>query len=410
MPRAVYTYITKNFKLEGARVTNIKLLGQFKISTVMGDAVPHIGAAKKRTHLLLYLLLRPGRRVPVRELFHALWPYDDETPDQRGALKTTVSRLRTALNDVAPELSAAIRTETGCYLIAPGGECTIDLVLFESLCGEIEGEPEEETALALCRKAFAVYAGPLLPAYDEEPWVVERAAEVHARYIALVARYAALLESLGRWAEIEDIAAHALAIDRFCNEFILLYLRALDAQGKRGEALAYYYDSTYARYIELGEQPPRSVVDFYEHLRAVDRAALGDLSRIHVELTERREPGAFACDYPTFRNIYNLQRLSAGRLGVSIFLSLVTLSSFSDVPLDPQYLAAAMETLERALKLSLRCSDVITRYGSFRYAALLTSASVEAVHVALERAKALFYELITSDDVVFSYSADPILA
>lgn len=385
----------------------IRMLGGFCVDCSGQDVAQKLGAAKKRVTLLQYLILAQGRAVPVSELFAALWPYDDETLDQKGALKTTVSRLRAALAVHSRVLADAVLTETGGYAWDMQADVEVDVFEFEKLCRQISLCADGPNRAALCERALRLYRGDLLGGAAEEPWIARRSAELHAQYLAAAADYVRELRAENRFPRIAAVCREALAVDPLNSALSLDYMDALLHAGKPDEALNHYYTSAGARYRQLGETQPAEVLAFYSRLSRVDRESADGVRHICADLAAHTA-GPLFCDYPHFREIYGMQHSAAARLGITLFVALITLSSRGDVPLAPETLEHAMARLENTLQGTLRASDAVTRYNTFRCAVLMAVPNAEGVRTAVERAKRVYYESDADADVVFSYTYAPV--
>lgn len=82
------------------QVLQIKMLGEF---SVISDAhrLSDSSRSRKIWLLLAYLLYHHNRIVPQDELIRLLWG-DDSRDNPAGALKTTMHRVRAALDTLAP--------------------------------------------------------------------------------------------------------------------------------------------------------------------------------------------------------------------------------------------------------------------------------------------------------------------
>ncbi|MEG0913072.1 MAG: winged helix-turn-helix domain-containing protein [Oscillospiraceae bacterium] len=389
--------------------TQIKMLGLFEIITGGINIVPLLETAKKRVALLQYLILNHDRTIPSSELFSAIWPFDDETADQKGSLKTMVSRLRARLGEFDKNLSDRIVTDSGGYTWQTDPCCSVDCFDFEQLCDRLGGSISNEEKKRICARALSLYRGDLMPESEREPWVVRKSISLRERFLAVVDTYVSALKEHNDFEKIESVCRYALNIDRFNSQLNLEYMNSLVAQGKPNDAVAHYYTIAGNQSKSLCDKPSALILDFYKRLTALDRKSNDDIALIRSELTQKHEPGAFLCDYDVFKEIYNFQRSSAKRLGISIFIVLISLSSFDNMPIETSVLKSSMSQLRSALKQSLRSSDAVAEYNAYQYSLLLSVENIDRAVVAVERAKNAFYELNSHDSVVFSYSIGPII-
>ncbi|MGH3167283.1 MAG: AfsR/SARP family transcriptional regulator, partial [Trebonia sp.] len=104
----------------------IGLLGTVGVEDTAGQPVK-VGGQRVRA-LLILLALDAGRVVPAYSLIERLWGDRDERPaDTANALQSLVSRLRTALRDVASIDSSSVG-----YQLAIAPE-SVDVNAFETL-------------------------------------------------------------------------------------------------------------------------------------------------------------------------------------------------------------------------------------------------------------------------------------
>jgi DNA-binding SARP family transcriptional activator len=220
-----------------------RLLGP--VEALVDDEPAKLPGGKPRA-LLVRLLLEPGRVVPVDTLFDDLW---HEPP--ASALKIVqvyVSQLRKALG---PEI---IETRSPGYLVqARAGES--DLGRFERLAEEARGTREPTRRAALLREALALWRGPALAEFRDEPFAdaaARRLAEL--RLYALEERIEADLE-LGEHArlvsELEALVEQEPLRERPRGQLML----ALYRSGRQAEALEHYRAGRALLVDQLGIEP-----------------------------------------------------------------------------------------------------------------------------------------------------------
>ena len=109
------------------------------------------------------------------------------------------------------------------------------------------------------------------------------------------------------------------------------------------------------------------------------------LEYIQRSLDEESAKGAFYCEYPVFRDLFQLERRAIERTGDSIYLCMLTVTGLNgQVPKTP-ILNKAMDHLEESIRSSLRCSDVFTRYSISQYLILLPTITSEMGRDGLKR-------------------------
>lgn len=385
------------------------MLGRFEIVAEGHEVIKHLGSSKKRITLLEYLIVNKDKTILSKDLFEILWPGENST-NPESALKTLVSRLRSTLISISPLLGDCIITDRGGYRWNQRLDCEIDAFRFEALSNELlkckEFYPELRDVIS---EILNLYVGELLPGSDMESWVVPRSVYLHNLYLKAVQHYIELLKPLELHEEISQICRMALDIDAFDTQINLELMTALLKVGRSNEALAQYNHATNLHYNHLGVQPPEGMLEFYKKLIRIDNASKTDIDSIRTQLRsgDDRE-GAFVCEYVIFKDIYQLHMRNLGRLGTSMFIALVTISSMGDKPVEPLVLDKLMKILLQCLQDNLRRGDTISRYNSTQYAVMLPSISYETGRIPLERVKKAFYKAYSNPSFVVSYRLAPI--
>ena len=211
----------------------IRLLGPFEVHGSRGPIA--VTSSRQRTVLAL-LALHAGRPVPVVRLVDAVWPVDP--PDSaRNSLQSHVTRLRTVLG--GPEL---ITLEPAGYRLAVAPE-QIDVLAFEDLVQRSEMD-----------QALALWRGPPLPEFPDEPFRGRAARLTDLRRTALV-------ERAGH--QPPEAAAAALAAefdaDPCWERGALVLAGALARADRRGDAAAVLRRHADAVVDALGMDPSPAV-------------------------------------------------------------------------------------------------------------------------------------------------------
>jgi predicted ATPase/DNA-binding SARP family transcriptional activator len=220
------------------------MLGPLEVRDGSG-AVVEVGGARLRA-LLIMLALRPGQLVTASQLIDGLW--GEQPPGEPGnALQALVSRLRRAV----PE--AELASLPAGYRLAVE---TTDVARFEDLAGTgqrqlRDGDPA--AAAATLRQALDLWRGPALAEVADSDWgqaILVRLDEL--RLTAVQDRIAADLD-LGKSpvAELEGLVAGHPARE----PLTALLMRALRADGRRGEALEAYERIRKRLAEQLGTDP-----------------------------------------------------------------------------------------------------------------------------------------------------------
>ncbi|WP_393916305.1 BTAD domain-containing putative transcriptional regulator [Halostreptopolyspora alba] len=234
-----------------------------------GETVP-IGGARLR-RLLVLLLLDPGRTVSTTRLIDGIWG-DDAPSGASNALQALVSRLRRTLDDGAP-LHGDI---AGYRLEVPRSR--VDLWEFEDLVAtgrrlREEGDPRH--AGRLLGDALALWRGSPLADLTETGAANDLAARLTELWRGVTEeRLACLLEDGAHHAALPDIEA-LVEREPLRERPVELLMRALDACGRRADALAAYDRLRRGLAEEMGIDPSSHVQQL--HLRLL-RGELGPAS------------------------------------------------------------------------------------------------------------------------------------
>ncbi|TCC46149.1 transcriptional regulator [Kribbella pittospori] len=190
----------------GADQLRISLLGEFTAS--YGGAALDLGGRRQRAVLAVLVLAR-GEVVPAERLADAVW--GEHAPgNTAGALQSYVSHLRRSLQPGSPARarSAIVVREGPGYAVRLPSDA-VDAWRFETLLKKTTGSPAD--AAADLHDALALWRGPALVEYADEPWAgAEIARLTELRAVArerLVAARLDLGEAALVVAELEGMVA-----------------------------------------------------------------------------------------------------------------------------------------------------------------------------------------------------------
>ncbi|MFJ9784373.1 BTAD domain-containing putative transcriptional regulator [Amycolatopsis sp. NPDC101161] len=209
-----------------------------------------VGGPRSRT-LLALLALEAGRFVPAERLIDGM--YGEYPPDgAANALQSQVSRLRTALKDLAPvEFTAA-----GYRLVVQPDE--VDVHAFESLAREgrtLLKNGEHARAATVLGEAMALWRGAAFTDLTDAPFAAAQAARLDELRADAADDHVEARLALGRAEDVlaelrETVAAQPLR-ERPRTQLV----RALTAAGRPADALAAFEDARRTLADELGADP-----------------------------------------------------------------------------------------------------------------------------------------------------------
>ncbi len=361
------------------------MFGDFSIS-INGKKISNFKGNTKRVWLLVqYLLVHRHEAVSIDTLVLDLWN-GNLCGNPKNALKNLVYRARNLLKELSGNSRFQfIEFADDTYRWNNQYECEIDSERFLALFnrGEtLHGSAEQRAGYY--RDALKLYAGPFLEKSSYDEWVLQKAGEYAEIYKKCVENLCVILFSLQRYKEADAVCQTALQRQPYEVLYYRLLLQACVGDGRRSEALSHYLHAKELFARKFHVDISSALQPLYRQLVNSGGCMPTNLEAIKSDLREqRREPGAFFCDYDLFRTVYWMQMRASQRTGSRAFLALFSLKSTGEVPVDAMYHAA--EKLRQAVVTTLRAADVVTSYSSAQFLALLPSVSYEDAAVAVER-------------------------
>lgn len=244
--------------------TEFGILGELQ---VLHDGAPLDMGAKRQRGLLARLLLRAGQSVPTERLIEELWRAE-VPPTARHTLHVYVSRLRSALGDER----GLLQSDPSGYRLKIEPEA-LDAARFEVLAAAgraalVGGDPA--AASARLREALALWRGPPLTEFADEPFARDEAARLEQlRLAALEDRISAEL-ALGQHRPL-IVELRALTLEQPYREtFWEQLMLALYRSGRQGEALHAYAEVRTRLAEDLGIEPGPGLARMEQRVLAHD--------------------------------------------------------------------------------------------------------------------------------------------
>ncbi|KDN16730.1 BTAD domain-containing putative transcriptional regulator [Amycolatopsis rifamycinica] len=215
-----------------------------------GGAQVAVGGPRSRT-LLALLALEAGRFVPAERLIDGM--YGEHPPDgAANALQSQVSRLRTALKDLAPvEFTAA-----GYRLAVAPDE--VDVHCFERLVREgraLLKNGEHARAADVLGEALALWRGPAFTDLADAPFAAARATRLEELRADAADDLAEARLALGQAEDVLASLRETVAAQPLRERPRAQLVRALAAAGRPADALAAFEDARRTLADELGADP-----------------------------------------------------------------------------------------------------------------------------------------------------------
>ncbi|MEV4751540.1 BTAD domain-containing putative transcriptional regulator [Streptosporangium sp. NPDC049248] len=224
------------------------ILGPLAVWTTDGRPVTVPGV--KVRALLADLLLHEGRPVPADRLIDDLW--GEEPPaNPAGALQVRVSQLRRALEDAEPGGRELVAHHPAGYLL----KADTDAEGFRSLVTEAGRTGDPRTRAALLTDALALWRGPALADFADEPFTGPTVARLHEELLTAHEDHAETRLTLGEHARLAAELGDLLTRHPLRERLRAAHMRALYRSGRQTEALRSYEELRDRLADELGLTP-----------------------------------------------------------------------------------------------------------------------------------------------------------
>lgn len=361
----------------------IQMLGGFSLRLGKRELQDTDTRSKKVWVLLAYLIIHREQTVAQRTLIDLLWGDETDPINPENALRITMHRTRTLLEQLSPELGRGmILRRRGGYQWNGGGE--VDSERFEALCCQKSEDPD--LRLQNLMEAISLYRGDYLPRQSGEVWVVSTAAYLHNLFVSAAQEAVELLIQQGRSHEAAGVCRRCLALEPchegFCRELMQLLAAAGDRRGA-----AEVYDRLSKRlFDDFGISPS-------EETRAVYRAAayspedrVLSIDDVMGNLRESDAPsGALQCDFDYFRILCHALSRTMERSGGAAHVVLLDVISTAEREMPRQTIDRVMGQLSQQIRLSLRRGDVFCQCSVSQFTVLLSRANFENCQMICDR-------------------------
>jgi DNA-binding SARP family transcriptional activator len=255
---------------DGIGTVRFRILGPLEVWT--GEDWSGIGAPKWRA-LLASLLVHPGQVVSTDRLIAALW--GEQPPDRAANLVSVyVLRLRRLMGD--PQGRVLATRAPGYQLrLSPGD---LDSEVFESAVRrgrQALADGDAAGARIILAEGLALWRGRAMTDVPPSALITAETDRLEeSRLAAAELRIAADLRC-GQSEQLVPELRRALSDHPLREGLWVLLVRALDAAGRRAEAIAAYGDARQAISDELGVDPGPELRQLYQGLLAADATAAG---------------------------------------------------------------------------------------------------------------------------------------
>ena len=395
---------------EAQQTIYVKTLGGFSITVDGKEISDNNNQSKKPWSLLEYLVVFQKKDISVNELIETIWP-DDPGVNPGGALKTLMFRSRKLLDPLGIPPQRLLVQQRGSYSWTQDIPTVMDIDQFEAICNQVLGSAPDggEKTLDLCLEGLNLYKGDFLPKAEYESWVIPISTYYHSLYQKLVYRTIELLLAREDYGQITSVCQTAIGIEPFDEEFHYYLVYSLYKDNHTNQAVEHYNHTLDLFYNEFSISPSDRFKELYKTIRSKEQGINTNLDAIQEALREEASSGAFYCEYPVFQDLYQLERRAIERTGDSIYLCLMTVTDQDGQTPKGTVLNRAMEHLNSAIRDSLRCSDVYTRYSISQYLILLPTVTSEKGGLVLQRITSNFRKRYSRRDLEVEFKLQPVL-
>ena len=221
------------------KTVQIRMLGEFSLHAD-GVSVTDAGnRSKKVWALLAYLICYREISIPQQKLISLLWGDEPDSDNPENALRITLHRLRTQLDQLweGAGREIIIRKDGG-YTWNSNIGIELDCSRFEALLQS--NTQSEEERLQNLLDALALYRGEFLPRQASEMWVVPISTHFHNLSLQATLEAANLLSARDRHEEAIRICRAAASAEPYHEPLYRILMQELAAAGDRKGAAAIY--------------------------------------------------------------------------------------------------------------------------------------------------------------------------
>lgn len=384
----------------------IQMLGGFSLKLDDRELQDTDTRSKKVWVLLAYLIIHREQTVTQRTLIDLLWGDEPESTNPENALRITMHRTRTLLEQLSPELGRGlILRRKGGYQWNGGGK--VDSERFEALCRQNAEDPELRLRNLL--EAISLYRGDFLPHQSGEVWVVPIASYLHNLFLSAAQEAVELLIQRGRNQEAAGVCRRCLALEPYHEGFCRELMQLLAAAGDRRGAAEAYDRLSKRLFDDFGISPSEETRTVYRATVHSPENRVLSIDEVMGTVRESDAPsGALQCDYDYFRILcYALSR-TMERSGNAAHVVLLDVISTAERELPRQSIDRVMGQLSQQIRLSLRRGDVFCQCSISQFVVLLGRANFENSQVICDRILRAFHRAYPYAPVRITYQVRPL--
>lgn len=374
----------------------VYMFGKFQVRGMNGELGITHRCSKRIIKLMAYIFNHHKEKLPILKIANALYA-DEEIADPLAATRNLIWRLRSTFRKVWGEAGDTfLVTEGSDYHWNEDISLLMDSEQMELLDKEAEQAKSDEEKTEKYIQAAALYTGSYMEGYGDMYWGAYLSIYYHTMYLQIVKKLAVLLYRQERYEELQKVMDAALNREKLDEELYVWLIRSLMKLGYVGMALDEYKKATSYLYENLGYTSMEKLREVYGELMEQMHEEQCDMKAILNDLREEPVNCAFLCAYGVFKKICQLERCRAEKMGISVYISVLSLkvranSATRDEEERTKLLTQGMKKLKDILLTYLHYGDVFTGYSTSQYIVWLPTGQYETTRKAMAFIESKFH-------------------
>lgn len=388
----------------------IRMLGGLSITYEGRPLVLAKNITSKMMHLFLLLLYTRDSGIRREELIEALYESCDRE-QASNSFRSMIFRLRKHLIAAGLPEGDYITNKAGLYRWESRDvKICLDVEEFTKLVERGLEETDKMVQQRLLEEADALYRGEFLPAMIADEWVAVSNRKFQELYFQCMRRLIDLLRKQESNGKLLICCNKITELYPF-EEWQLAKLDCLIELKEYKDALKYYDEVVNFYQEEFGLLPSAELKKRLQSIREHINYDIRSINEIQERFLEEEElGGATYCDLTVFTVVYRYMIKVLDRTGMSAYLMLYTLTDKDWMPIDKkEVLEDVRNAMFQAVKVSVRRSDLYTRYGKNQFLVLLVGSNQKGCEQVASRIKRNFNELNTRKRVNICYTLSSIM-
>ncbi len=400
---------------QDAWIVEIKTLGGLDIRFRGKSLIESRSGLRRVLELLKYLIVFRNRRMLPEVIIDEMWPCCDFA-DPKSVLRTQVFRLRRLIGEMLADTGCedtpwmVLNYTNGCYILEVGDRCRVDADIFEETVADAETKEQEDVraAIALYKKALALYEGPYMAGNVRGEWLFPVQNHYHRIYMRTLFSLLDLLRKDNALQEIIEICERAFSIEPYDESLHLCFLQALMDLGDTKSALSHYSYFTSFLDRELGVKPSAPLRAVYRKLQQkMHETHETDIALIKKSLIDDDMAGAFWCDIDHFRALCEVEIRRSLRTEKPVFLGMITVTGL-DGSIGSNRVKVVADRITQMLRSSLRKGDVFAWWNQNQVLLLLALQERQSLIKIGQRLGARLQEIASKEHVQAKLEFQPL--